>query len=545
MSQTLMIWPILLPLITGALHLFLKGLVPCPFRRRLLQRILNGVSLLLLFGITLVLVDGTMEGARFVYLTGNWLAPFGIVFMLDRLAALFLLLTSGLALLSFIYACQDNTDNLGEHFHPFFALQIFGINGAFLTGDVFNLFVFFEVLLLASYGLLVHGGGKLRTKAGLHFVVINLVGSALFLIAVSTLYGTIGSLNIAHMAVVITDFTNDGIVAIAGMLLLMVFAIKAAMFPLYFWLPQSYPQAQPAVAALFAIMTKVGIYSMIRVHGTIFGDLLPHHTLVGFYAPLLLVMGLATALIAALGALSATHLRVQMAYLVLGSVATILIGVGVNTQASLSASLYYLIHSTITAAGLFLWADCMVRARGNANDSLVASPPTPYGTLIGGIFMLFALSVASMPPLPGFVGKVALLMAVFQSASPPWAITIAMVMVMSGLIVIIALARTGSQWFYRSLPRTTEAVALNTSITLWVVPLVLLGSSLGLTIYADRALRYTTAVASQHKDINGLVEAVRLAVPIPSLQSTSSPAISHKPSLVTQPFPANVPSKEP
>ncbi|MGC8732477.1 MAG: proton-conducting transporter membrane subunit, partial [Halothiobacillaceae bacterium] len=293
--STLVVWPVLLPLIAGFVLLFAAagGLR--------LQRIINLVAVLSVTGLALALIGVATDGVHRVYALGNWVPPFGIVLVLDRLSALMVGLTMLLALASLVYAIATDVDTRGPHFHVLFQLQLFGLNGAFLTGDVFNLFVFFEVLLLASYGLLLHGGGRLRTKAGLHYVVINLVGSTLFLFAVGALYGVLGSLNLADMAnrVAAAPAENHGLIAGAGLLLLVVFGIKAAAFPLYLWLPAAYAQTSAPIAALFAIMTKVGIYAIVRMHGTLFGD--EAGALAGLITPWLQVAGWITLGLAALG----------------------------------------------------------------------------------------------------------------------------------------------------------------------------------------------------------------------------------------------------
>ncbi len=235
------------------------------------------------------------------------MAPYGIVLVVDRLAAWMLLTTSLLAVFALLYAVRG-IDTEGRHFHVLFQLQLFGLNGAFLTGDLFNLFVFFEILLLASYGLLLHGGGRNRVKAGLHYVVINLVGSTLFLFAVGTLYGVTGTLNMADLAVKLaqTPPENLALVQSAGLLLFAVFALKAALLPLYLWLPAAYAHTSAPVAALFAIMTKVGAYSILRVYSLMFGDAAGPvaNLLDAWLAPLALV----TLVLGMLGVLASTSL---------------------------------------------------------------------------------------------------------------------------------------------------------------------------------------------------------------------------------------------
>lgn len=262
-----LILPLLVPLFTGALLLFAHSLGRSS--RRTLS-LLATWSLVPLAIWLLVLAD---DGQLRVYALGSWQPPFGIVLMLDRLSALMLLVTAVLAGFAVLYACRGD-DERGPNFHALYQFQLLGINGAFLTGDLFNLFVFFEILLISSYALLLHGHGQRRVRSGMHYVVLNLLGSSLFLIGVSMLYGLLGTLNMADLAARVSaaDPADGPLLAAAGYLLLVVFALKGAILPLYFWLPRAYASATAPVAALFAIMTKVGLYAIVRVFTLIFGS---------------------------------------------------------------------------------------------------------------------------------------------------------------------------------------------------------------------------------------------------------------------------------
>src|SRR6056297_2985522 len=238
-----------------------------------LARAASFAGTIALAAITVGLLIMSADGSTHVYTLGNWPAPFGIVLVLDRLSAIMLLLTAALALIVLLHATATGWDDRGKHFHALFQFQLMGICGAFLTGDIFNLFVFFEVLLIASYGLMIHGGGRERMRAGLQYVVINLAGSTLFLFALGVLYASVGTLNMADIALRLQDGTTEdaSLIRVAAMLLMIVFAVKAALFPVQFWLPGTYANAPAPVAALFAIMTKVGAYAIIRVHTVSFG----------------------------------------------------------------------------------------------------------------------------------------------------------------------------------------------------------------------------------------------------------------------------------
>ncbi len=411
-----------------------------------IQRVISGTGIsVMLVAVVSLLVSGSGDNAL-VYPMGDWPAPFGIVWVYDRLAGLMLLLTAILAVISFIYVVATNEDKKAAHFHALFQAQLFGLNGAFLTGDVFNLFVFFEVLLLASYGLMLHGGGAARSRAGLHYMVINLIGSTLFLFAVGALYGVLGTLNLADLAVKISQApaSTYGIITAASLMLFVVFAIKAAAFPLYLWLPGTYSETSAPVAALFAIMTKVGLYAMLRIHGTLFNEDTAPIDLSNLIHPWELWLGLLTVMMATFGVLAALNLRRQVAYLVLASVGTIMIALGINTTAGLTGGLYYWIHTTLMTAGFFLLADMIRRGRGD--DRWTVHPPMPQAVLAGGLFLAYAIGLAGLPPLTGFFGKTMILLAALDR--PLWAPIFATVLI-SSVLMVIALARSGNTLFYR------------------------------------------------------------------------------------------------
>ena len=260
----LIVAPVLLPLATAALMLLLgEG-------RRSIKAVFNLLSTATGLGLALYLLwqlqTQETPAAFGIYLPGNWSVPFGIVLVLDQLSALMLVLTACIGLASLLYALA-RWHQAGVYFHVLFQLQLMGLYGAFLTADLFNLFVFFEVLLAASYGLLLHGGGAQRVRAGLHYIAVNLVASLLFLIGVAVLYGVTGTLNMADMAVKLTlvPAGDRGLLHAGAAILAIAFLAKAALWPLNFWLPAAYGAASAPVSALFAILTKVGVYAVLRL----------------------------------------------------------------------------------------------------------------------------------------------------------------------------------------------------------------------------------------------------------------------------------------
>lgn len=432
-----LILPVLLPLFAGC-ALLLVG--------ERLQRGLSLLATLALLPLAVVLLQQADSGVVQFYALGNWQPPFGIILVLDRLSALMIAATALLASLSLIYAVRGD-DQRGKRFHALFQFQLLGLNGAFLTGDLFNLFVFFEILLIASYALLLHGGGAGRVRAGLHYVVLNLVGSAFFLIAVGTLYGITGTLNMAHMAERVAQLSAEQapLVRAAALLLLVVFGLKAALLPLYFWLPKAYAEASAPVAALFSIMTKVGIYSILRVYTLIFGE--QAGELANLAQAWLWPLALAGIIAGALGALAATTLQGLLSYLVVVSAGTLLAAIALGTPEALSAALYYLLHSIWVAGGLFLLADLIARQRGDKGGRLVQGPALLQPHLLGGAFFFGAIAVAGLPPLSGFLGKLMLLRSVSGGSE---AIALWSVVLVSGLVTIVALSRAGSTLFWRT-----------------------------------------------------------------------------------------------
>lgn len=500
------ILPVVLPLFAGMVLLALRN------RSLALQRGVSLTAALALVPLAITLLQSVGDGTHLVYALGNWVAPYGIVLVADRLAAWMLLTTALLAVFALLYAIRGG-DTEGRHFHVLFQLQLFGLNGAFLTGDLFNLFVFFEILLLASYGLLLHGGGRLRVKAGLHYVVINLVGSTLFLFAVGTLYGVTGTLNMADLAVKLaaTPAEHAALVQSAALLLFGVFALKAALLPLYLWLPAAYAHTSAPVAALFAIMTKVGAYSILRVYSLMAGDAAGPlaNLLDAWLAPL----ALATLALGMLGAVASTSLRQQAAYLVVASIGSLLLAFGLGSVDAVAAGLYYLPHTSFAAAALFLLADSIARARGTLADRFESGPAMPGARVLGGLFFVVAVAIAGLPPLSGFIGKFMLLKAALGSPLTPW---VWGVVLAAGLVSVIALARSGSLLFYRThsshdpaslTPPTNAALAPVAGLLLLVA---------GLVVWAGPVSDYATATAAQLLDPRQYIEAVLGAAPRPS-----------------------------
>ena len=410
-----------------------------------LQRVLSIAASVALLAIAIGLYGLASDGMPRAYALGNWPAPFGIILVLDRLSALMLLLTAILAVVVVIYAASG-WDKRGRHFHALFQFQLMGVNGAFLTGDLFNLFVFFEVLLIASYGLMLHGAGPRRITEGLKYVAINLAGSTLFLFAVGLIYAVTGTLNMADLAlkVPMVPEADQALLRLGAALLLIVFAIKGALVPLHLWLPGTYGAASPPVAALFAIMTKVGVYAILRVYILIFGG--DAGAAAWIAAPYILPAAAVTLAVGMIGVLASRTLTSLASYALIGSVGTLLMAVGVFTETSTAAALYYMAHSTLAGGALFLLADLVARRRGGAGDRLAAAPRFAQLDLLAGLFFLAAIATVGLPPLSGFIGKLLVLETLI--GQPAWGWLWAVVLV-GGLIALLGFARAGSIVFWK------------------------------------------------------------------------------------------------
>ncbi len=491
-----LIFPILLPLFTGAL-LLLAHRMPLAAKRGL-----SVLAAALLVPLAAWLVVLASDGELRLYALGNWQPPFGIILLLDRLSAMLLLLTAVLASLSLLYACRGD-DERGPNFHALYQFQLLGINGAFLTGDLFNLFVFFEILLISSYALLLHGHGQRRVRSGIHYVVLNLLGSALFLIGVSLLYGVLGTLNMADLALRVAEMDEAlaPLVAAAGYLLLVVFALKAAILPLHFWLPRAYAAATAPVAALFAIMTKVGLYAILRVFSLIYGS--EAGPLANMVADWLWPLALVTLLAGVLGALASRNLQTTLGYLVIVSVGTLLAGLAFGSEAGLSAALYYLLHTTLVSGGLFLLADLVARQRGNVGGELIPGPALRQPLLLGVLFFIGAISVVGLPPFSGFFGKLMLLRAVPPG---PSALMFWPVLLIGGLGMLIALSRSGSLLFWRGSGEPAGATADGVRL---LATCGLLAGSVALVVFAQPIIGYLQATAAQLLELGPYLAIIR------------------------------------
>ncbi|MGE4429988.1 MAG: monovalent cation/H+ antiporter subunit D [Sphingobium sp.] len=527
----LIVLPIVLPLVVSALLLALNE------RRRVLKRTLSLGTIAVLIAVAATLLwhvsdhlGGISSSPPLVYLLGNWPAPFGIVLVADRLSALMLLLTSLLGFMTLFYA-MTRWDRSGPRFHVLFLLLLAGVNGAFLTGDIFNLFVFFEVLLAASYGLVLHGSGTERTSASLHYITINIATSLLFLIGVAMIYAVTGTLNMADLAERIPQVPPENLMLLEGgaAVLGVAFLVKSGSWPLGFWLPRTYASAAPPVAALFAIMTKVGIYIILRLSSLLFGD--ASGGAAGFADQWLIWAGFATMLFGTIGILSSRTLNRVASHYVLVSSGTLLAAIGIGGQALTAALLFYLVSSTLAAGALYLIIEPVERNAGEEDMDIVDGITEPVfddeytgaleeeeneigivipGTIaiLGGGFIFCTLLLAGLPPLSGFIAKFAIIDALFRNESlTPTVWILITLIITSGLATLVSLTRAGIDLLWTPAVETPPRLSV-----IEVAPIgLLLATCLTLMVCAGPIFVYMEATAGALGDRGAYIEAVRSA----------------------------------
>ena len=515
--EHLLLIPILAPLLTGALQLFLPEQrairVACSVGSCLVQA---AAALALLYLTTDAMPHMWTEGVG-VYTIGSWPAPFGIVLVVDRLSALMLVLTSLVGLASLVYSLAY-WDRVGPAFHPLFQFLLMGLNGAFLTGDLFNLFVFFEVLLAASYGLLLHGSGVGRVKASLHYIMVNLLASLLFLVGVAMIYGMTGTLNMADLAgrIAALDVRDRALFESGAAILGVAFLIKAGVWPLNFWLPTTYTAASSPIGAVFSLMTKVGVYAVLRI-GTLLasGDEQVSFIDVGsFYG------GAATIAYATIGMLASHQLGRIVSYCVVASAGLMFMALGLRIDALTAPILLYLVSSVLATSAFFMINGLAQRTRESPMREAADLAPLPDVTYLGfgveqhedpfsprdevGVaipgamaflglaFVCCVVLVAGLPPFSGFVAKFALLRSALDGAGMEWhALTFCAAVLATGAATLVALIRVGLGLFWAVRDRTTPRLRVIEAGP--AAALVLL--SLALTVGVGPVMTYLDSAA--------------------------------------------------
>ena len=502
--------PVLLAFFGAAIALALP-------RRPRLQRIVSSVALSGIVAVAAVFMWYTNTNGPLSLWLGGWAAPLGIALVVDRLSALMLLVASVVALAVLVFATGQDRDEVRREtpvsiFHPTFLLLMAGVSNAFLAGDLFNLFVGFEILLFASYVLLTLGGTADRVRAGTTYVIVSLLSSSLFLISLSAVYAATGTVNMAHLSVRLAELTQP-VQLLLEVLLIVTFAIKAAVFPLSSWLPDSYPTAPAPVTAVFAgLLTKVGVYAIIRTETLLF----PH----GQLNTVLMVAALLTMVIGILGAIAQVEIKRMLSFTLISHIGYMIFGISLGTTAGLAAAIFYTAHHITIQATLFLVTG-LIERRGGTSSLDGLGGLLKVAPLLAFLFFIPAMNLGGIPPLSGFIGKLGLLEA-GAAVGTPLAWVVVSGSVLTSLLTLMAMAKVWNRAFWGVTPaeqRQTRPDEYDddadwASLDTRPMPPLQVGATIGLilfglalTVFAGPLYEYTTAAAEALRD-GSLVRAV-------------------------------------
>lgn len=493
----LLFWPLVIPFLTAVLCLL-------AWRSVATQRIISFLGALALFAAALRVLLHVMENGPVAAQSGGWPAPFGITFVADLLSATLVALVGLVAVAVLTFARADVTPEEEHHgFHPLTHGLLAGIVGAFLTGDVFNLYVWFEVMLIASFGLLVIGGGKAQFDGAVKYVGLNLIGTVAFIAGVGLLYGATGALNMADLHFRLQGRETEVPIIASAAFLIFAFGSKAALFPVFFWLPASYHTPSFATSAIFAaLLTKVGVYALFRVFTLVYDiDGTPIQTLLVWVAVLTMVVG-------ALGALVQPTIRRILGFGVVSSVGYMVLGLAVFTPLAILGGLFYMLQDILTKAALFMGAGAAARVSGSEDLERGAGiwRARPW---FAALFLLPALSLAGIPPFAGFWAKLTLARATVESQD--YALTFAILAV--GLLTLLAMARVWSAMFWSAHP---DGDAARPGAAPWdmVLPVAVMTALIvGVGIAAAPFLEAAARMAGELMDPAAYIAAVALDLP--------------------------------
>jgi len=495
----LLVLPIIIPLSTAAASLMV-------WQSRRLQRCLATAGTLALLASGLLLLRLVSENGIQAVQMGNWPAPFGITLVADQFSAIMVTLAGfmGSAVTVYSLASMD-PEREAFGYYPLLLILLMGVCGAFLTGDLFNLYVWFEVMLMASFVLLVLGGEQAQMEGAIKYVTLNLLSSAMFLAALGILYGLAGTLNMADLAVKLRGASQPGLVTPVALLFLVAFGIKAAAFPLFFWLPASYHTPPVPVSAIFsALLTKVGVYSLIRTFTLLFvGDSDYTHTLILVIAGLTMVTGV-------LGAVAQYDFRRLLAFHIISQIGYLLMGLGLLTTAALAGAVYFMVHVVLAKSALFLVSGVVYRLRGTYDLKKLGGlyGPRPWLALL---FLIPALSLAGIPPLSGFFAKLALIRAGLQSEQ--YAIVVAALAV--SLLTLFSMIKIWTEVFWKEEPARGSGAGeiafapAGVSVLLLSPIVIMSGLIIGIGLGGEMVFSLALEAAHQLMQPQGYIQAVR------------------------------------
>lgn len=492
--------PVLLPLFSGAASLLF-------WRSRTAQRVIAVAGMLGLLGISIKLFDTAWAQGYVTMQLGSWPAPFGITFIADVFSALMVLLAAGIGLLVAVYSLV--TAGRGHEAFGYYALMhllLAGCIGAFLTGDIFNLYVWFEVMLVASFALLTLGGERAQMEGAIKYVTLNLLASVIFLSATGLTYGLLGTLNMADIALRLDAAEHQGMVEVLAVMYMVAFAIKAAAFPLFFWLPASYHTPPVAVSALFAgLLTKVGVYALFRVMTLLFDQSMD------YLQPILLWCAALTMVTGVLGAAAQYEFRRILSFHIVSQIGYMLLGLALYTPLAVAGGVFAVMHNIVVKTNLFLISGVAHRLQGTYRLKRMGGlyRRCPW---LAVAFFLCAFSLAGLPPLSGFFAKFMLIRAGIEAGA--WAVTATALAV--GLMTLYSMVKIWNEVFWKDQPENGEAASGSAgetpgqgSMALMYLPVLLLAlGTLLIGVFAEPLVRMVNIIASQLLNASGYIDAV-------------------------------------
>jgi len=508
MMNILIIAPIVFPLIMGIITLSL-------WHYKKTQEIVNLTGSFVLLCISLLLLDGVLKNGISVLQLGSWQAPFGISLVADTFSAIMVVITGIMSFAVSLYSissmkgvkkiCDMERKQYEFAYYPLLNIMYMGICGAFLTGDLFNMYVWFEVMLISSFVLLSLGGSKLQIEGTFKYVTINLISSAFFLIGVGLLYAMTGTLNMAHLAEIIPTVENKHMITLISLLFLICFGIKAAVFPLFFWLPASYHTPPISISAIFAgMLTKVGVYSLMRVFSLMFIGNVPYtHTIILWISGFTMFIGV-------LGAASQYDMRKILSFHIISQIGYMILGLALFTPLALTGGVFYIMHHIIVKANLFLVSGVANRLKGHYDVRKIGGLLNAY-PFLAVLFLIPALSLAGIPPLSGFWSK----FFVVKSALETQHYFISVVALVVGLLTLYSMMKIWNEAFWKNDPRHDEQQnkekpkLFSKEIIFMVIPIIFLASlTLCIGFYPEPFYNLAERAASELLDPSQYINAV-------------------------------------
>ncbi|MCV6602241.1 MAG: Na+/H+ antiporter subunit D [Cohaesibacter sp.] len=440
-SDWLIISPIIITILAGSLMVMLRA-------RPASHAYIATISMALVVACELLLLQNVLQNGPQSMTMGRWMPPFGISFTVDAMGALLAAISGIVALAVCIYSSLDiNQTGRRLGFYPFLMLLMTGVSGSFLTGDIFNLYVWFEVMLISSFGLIILGGEKAQIDGALKYAILNLMATTLFLVATGLLYGVVGTLNMADIALKVRLLPPEAPMATIGALYFVAFAMKAAAFPVNFWLPASYHTPRIVVSAVFAgLLTKVGVYALIRTLVMILPESRDQ------LSDIMVVVAGATMLVGTLGALAQNDVRRILGYLVIAGIGSMLAGVAIGTGPAIMGSILYAVHSILVMTALYLALGVLIRMSGGKYKLSELGGGYKASSLLSLLFLILVFAVSGLPPFSGFWPKFVLVEAALGEGHT-W---LTVIILVSGLLTSIAMGRVWAHSFWRGGPIGTE-----------------------------------------------------------------------------------------